>query len=72
MYAFKNIQSIALHNIISVKYPPPFFLLGKGGRLNLFKCIQAHLTLKIQYLNTHQYMVDELACYSEKNHVQHV
>lgn len=46
--------------------PPPFFLFGKRGRLNLFKCIPAHLTLKIQYLNTHQYMVDELACYSEK------
>lgn len=41
-------------------------MFGKGGRLHLFKCIQAHLTLKIQYLTTHQYMVDELACYSEK------
>lgn len=53
--------------------PTPFFVVcvGGGGRLHLFICIQTHLTLNIEYLPTHQYMVDELSCYSEK-HLQHV
>lgn len=74
--AFRIIHPIASHNIISVKYPPPsFFCWGCVGRLNLFICIQTHLTLKMEYLPAHQYMVDELACFSEKHlhlHLQHV
>lgn len=63
------IQSLCTTSFHFCKIPPPFFLLGKGGRLNLFKCIQAHLTLKIQYLNT--WLMNQLVI-QKKKHVQHV